>query len=252
MTMTTTFVSCVAEREPAGAAGGGQPPPAADPFGLEALWRAYVACRRVIRHFHARLAAFERAHVRANALRLPPAARDRLRAQVASFLGHCRHAGAARLWHGTLTRFPWLSALFDRPEDATRARPLRPAWTATAVTGLAGQYRALARRCPEARLLMQVGNRWLLTAPDEAGARRLVAPGASRVRRPGLGACLEVHPRDLPALRARLKRAGQAHALAAQTGHYRTGFKRRELVLRWRPATAAASSFLAPSAGVTS
>lgn len=202
-----------------------------------------VVRRRVIRHFHARLADFERAHVRPNALRLPPAARDRLRAQVASFLGHCRHASAARLWRGTLTRFPWLAAVFDRPEDATRGHPLRPAWTAASVTGLAGQYRALARRCPEARLLMQVGNRWLLTAPRAAGA--------SRVRRPGLGACLEVDPRDLPTLRARLKRAGQAHALATQTGHYRTGFKRRELVLRWRPATATASSFLAPSAGVT-
>lgn len=62
----------------------------------------------------------------------------------------------------------------------------------------------------------------------------------------------EIHPRALPTLRARLKRASQAHALATQTGHDRTGFKRRELVLRWRPATAAASSFLAPSAGVTS
>ncbi|TCT19846.1 hypothetical protein EDC35_107174 [Thiobaca trueperi] len=99
---------------------------------------------------------------------------------------------------------------------------------------------------------MQCGNRWLLTAPHAAGARRLVAPGASRVRRPGLGECLEVDPRDLPALRERLKRAGQAHALATQTGHYRTGFKRRELVLLWRPATSTASPFLASSTGVTS
>ncbi|TCT19845.1 hypothetical protein [Thiobaca trueperi] len=46
MTMTTTFVSCVAERERAGAARGDQLSRTVEPFGLEALWRVYLACRR--------------------------------------------------------------------------------------------------------------------------------------------------------------------------------------------------------------
>ena len=37
-----------------------------------------------------------------------------------------------------------------------------------------------------------------------------------------------------------------AHALAAQTGHTRTGFKRRELVLVWRPAGGSASFLSSP------
>jgi hypothetical protein len=41
----------------------------------------------------------------------------------------------------------------------------------------------------------------------------------------------------MPGVRKHLKRAGQAHALAAQTGHLKSGFKRREVVLIWRPST---------------
>jgi hypothetical protein len=203
-----------------------------------------VLRRRVIAHFHQRLAAFQHAHVRANALRLPPAARDRLRAQLASFLGHCRHASAERVWQKTLLRFPWLSTLFEAPENALRGLPLRPAWTATTVSGLAGQTRALRQRNPDALLLVQVGNRWLLPVPrpGRSGFSRDKCPGsaiAAKAAPPkstaGLGPCLEFRASDLAGVRRRLKRTGQAHALAAQTGHLKTGFKRRELVLIWRP-----------------
>lgn len=54
---------------------------------------------------------------------------------------------------------------------------------------------------------------------------------------PGLGPCLEFRAEDMPGVRKHLKRAGQAHALAAQTGHLKSGFKRREVVLIWRPST---------------
>jgi hypothetical protein len=205
-----------------------------------------VLRRRVITHFHQRLAAFQHAHVRTNALRLPPVARDRLRAQIASFLGHCRHASAERVWQKTLTRFPWLHTVFEAPENALRDRRLRPAWTAVAVSGLAGQYRTLRRRHPDALWLLQVGNRWRLpvSQPRRSGLGRdgasgphppIAAKAAPTKSTAGLGPCLEFRASDLAGVRRRLKRAGQAHALAAQTGHFKTGFKRRELVLIWRP-----------------
>ncbi len=210
-----------------------------------------VVRRRVITHFHARLAVFQHAHVRPNALRLPPAVRDRLRAQLASFLGHCRHASAECVWQKTLQRFPWLSTLFDAPENALRGAPLRPAWTATPVSGLAGQTRALSRRNPDALLLVQVGNRWLLPVSGRSGLGRdgasgplppIAAKAAPTRSYAGLGPCLEFRASDLTGVRRRLKRAGLAHVLAAQTGHHKTGFKRREVVSIWRPP--GASSFL--------
>jgi hypothetical protein len=72
-------------------------------------------------------------------------------------------------------------------------------------------------------------------------AEGVVAPSGA----PTKSAASEIHPSELPALRRRLKRAGQAHMLAAQTGHFKTGFKRREIVLIWRPPGPDTPSFLA-------
>jgi hypothetical protein len=94
--------------------------------------------------------------------------------------------------------------VFEAPENALRDRRLRPAWTAATVSGLAGQYRALRRRHPDALLLIQVGNRWRLPVSRSPDAIR------GRTTRP-------------------------ASQPSAQTGHFKTGFKRRELVSIWRP-----------------
>ena len=207
------------------------------------VWPAHrVPRRRVVRHFHARLAAYERAHVGRSGLRLPPRARDRLRAQVASFRAHCRHASAAGVWQRTLERFPWLRAMFDHPENGSLAQSLRPRWNATSVSGLAGQYRALARRHSDACLLLEVGNRWLW--PDSVARAAGQGGCGTAVLRPGLGRCREIAAAELPALCRRLRRAGQAYVLAAQTGHFRTGFRRREIVECWYPPTAAAAQAL--------
>lgn len=180
--------------------------------------------RRVVSHFEARLAAFARAHVRPGALRLEPSGRDRLRAQIASFLGHLRHARARRIWRRCLARYPWLQDLFDQPEQAL-AQPLRPAWEPKRVSGLAGQYRYFTRRHPHARVLLQAGNRWLLAAPGDPAARQ----------RPGLGPCREFSAAELGPLCRRWRRQGMAHIRVDQAGHLQTGFRRRTLVRLWRP-----------------
>ncbi len=190
-----------------------------------------VVRRRVTRHFQARLDAFARAHVRPRALRLDPRARERLRAQVASYLGHCRHARAGRLWQATLRRYPWLRDVFDQPETAGPTQPLRPAWEPPSVTSLASQYRYFARRYPDARILLQAGNRWLLADRTAPAARP----------RPGLGPCREWTARQLPALRQRLKRQRVAHVVVNQTGYLKSGFRRRTAVLLWRPDPAPAA-----------
>jgi hypothetical protein len=62
---------------------------------------------------------------------------------------------------------------------------------------------------------------------------------------PGLGPCCEYRAADLPGLRRRWKGQGISHALIAQDGHFKTGFKRRVLRLLWRPPAPPAS--LVPS-----
>jgi hypothetical protein len=201
--------------------------------------RYKLARRRVVRRFNAVLQAFEHAHVRPNALRLPPAARDLLRARVASYLAHLGRASSWHLWQRTLRRFPWLGQVFDDPESALQGAalkpaPLKPAWEPRGVSGLAGQYRAIARRHAGACVLMQVGARWLASGAHLGLLAR--QPGAVVVRRPGLGACVELPPQYLAPVRNKLKRAGIAHVLAAQGGHFKSGFKRRSVVLVWHPA----------------
>jgi len=203
---------------------------------------------RAVRRLFAHLAEFERKHVRADAqhfaLRLLPAERDLLRARLASFLGHLRHANSFVLWQQTLARFPWLRLMFDLPvadgREGSKTLPLRPTWEPPSVSGLAGQYRYFVKQYPDSRVLMQVGKHWLASGASAARATRWMA-GAVRVHRTGLGACEELPAHRLAALRRKLKRAGIAHVLAGQTGHFKTGYQRRALKLLWRPFAARAS-----------
>ena len=50
--------------------------------------------RRVVGNLRLKLAGFAQAYVTATSLRLPPAGRERLRAILASYLGHFAHADA--------------------------------------------------------------------------------------------------------------------------------------------------------------
>lgn len=134
-----------------------------------------LARRRVVQRMQACLRQFERAHVRRDAthgvgvraLHLPPAAVQHLRAQLASYVGHLRHANSLRLWQRTLLRNPWLHSLFTLPQPSSLspsqmpAQPLAlglPRWEPAAPGGLAHQHAWCAQAWPVARVLVQVGN----------------------------------------------------------------------------------------------
>ena len=59
--------------------------------------------------------------------------------------------------------------------------------------------------------------------------------------RPGLGPCTEWPLALLPRLRQRLKALAVPHAVLAQVGHCKTGFKRRAVVALWQPRAATPS-----------
>ena len=189
--------------------------------------------RRTVRRMHSVLTAFARCHVHAQGLVLPRAARERLRAQVASYRAQFAHAASARLWQRTVARFPWLGQVFSNAATPPGAGPLRPAWQPASISGVAIQYRYFAQQHPQACVLMQVGKYWLL--PLSEGSAHAALGGALRVHQPGLGQCLAWRSRHVPRLRQRLKQRGTAHVLVAQDGHCATGFKRRVLWLAWYP-----------------
>jgi len=194
--------------------------------------------RRVVGNLRARLAAFERAQVGAQQLRLPSGARDALRATLASYLGHFQHADAERLIQRLFNEYPWLSWLFRRPGGK-----LRPNWQPVSVTSLRSQV-AWFRKAftaglwssatPRLIIAVQLGNRVALFGQD-AEAAQGAAPWAWRWRemrceaRAGLGAGVSWPLSHLKGLGRGLRRAGQPYLFAAEEGFLPGGMKRRVL-----------------------
>jgi hypothetical protein len=140
---------------------------------------------------------------------------------------------------------------------------------ATEITVSPGsQWRWLARTLPGHLPLVQVGRCWLVrgactwvSTPSPlvgegrgggAAARAVCAAPVSTpppphphegrgelagkaVQQPGLSGCTARPLAALPQLRRALRAQGMAHAVMAQAGHYRTGFKRRVLCACWAP-----------------
>jgi RNA-directed DNA polymerase len=185
--------------------------------------------RRVVRHLLAHLAGFARRHVRPHALHLPPQACALLRARLASYLAHLRHAGGLWLWRRIQERHPWLARVFA--PMATPQAP-RPLWAPASVSGLGSQWRWLARTLPGHLALVQVGHCWQMRGACPPGL-----PPGRRVQQPGLGACTAWPLAALPNLRRGLRAQRLAYALMAQTGHFKSGFKRRALVACWAAPT---------------
>jgi retron-type reverse transcriptase len=87
-----------------------------------------------------------------------------LQAMLGSYWGHFAHAQSVRLRRALFEQFPWLKPLFVLHPDGQ----LSPRWVLQGAT-FAGQVAALKAEWPQARCLIQKGNRWLLL-PGFVGA----------------------------------------------------------------------------------
>ena len=185
--------------------------------------------RRVVGSLRQRLDAFERAAVSAAGLRLQPAARERLRAVLASYLGHFAHADAHRLVQRLFVERPWLGVLFDRVGDQ-----LRPRWQPPSVTSLRSQVVYFRRAFQPALILVQLGIRVTLFGEDLACALA-AAPWIGRWRqsvfdtRNGLGTGRTWPLSHLKGLGKSLRRAGLCYGFVAEEGYLPGGMKRRVL-----------------------
>jgi hypothetical protein len=185
--------------------------------------------RRVIGNLRVKLAAFARDQVTATALRLPPGPRDRLRAELASYLGHFGHADTWRLTRSLFVRYPWLGRLFR-----LRGGRLAPRWELAQATSLRAQVDWFRCDLRPAIPLVQIGNRVALFEP-ELGLALARAPWLGRWRsvrpeaRPGLTPGLSWPVSCIKGLGRSLRQAGQSYAFIAEEGYRRGGIKRRVL-----------------------
>jgi len=81
-----------------------------------------LARQRVVGHLRAALSEWEGRHFRGGSMRAQPDDLSQLRARIASFDGHLRHANARRLRRAVVTRFPWLPAALRRNRSIIYSR----------------------------------------------------------------------------------------------------------------------------------
>ncbi|MFW2133992.1 RNA-directed DNA polymerase [Ectothiorhodospira haloalkaliphila] len=190
---------------------------------------------RVIQHLDERLYPAGRGLVQVTGsgvtLDLPKAPREALRATLASYLGHGRHAAAWRLFQRVFQRHPWLNLLFTVHDDLR----LKPRWQPPAVSGLRGQWRWFIRQWPGALVLVQTGHRFeVYNHQAEDIAQRLHTP-LDTVPRRAFASTLSRPLKHLKGLRRHLRRQGVPHLFVAEEGHLPGGLKRRVLRLAWWP-----------------
>lgn len=177
-------------------------------------------------------------------LDLHPAPREALRASLASYLGHLRHAHSQRLVARLVERRPWLAELFDLAPGPR----LHPRWEPRGIPSLGGQWRALRRRFQPGRVLIQVGRCWELHGGDQAGIPERLIRVARPISRRGMGAMAASGPVDgtgamgwaFPRraagwIEAHWRSQGQGYAVVAEEGRLRGGLKRRVLRRLYRP-----------------
>lgn len=191
--------------------------------------------RRVVGNLRLKLASFARDFVTATSLRLPPPARERLRAILASYLGHFAHADAWRLSQSLFAPPGWLGSLFD-----WRQGRLVPRWEPAAVTSLRSQVQYFRHQFPPALVLVQIGNRVALFEPDlglALGACPWLARwrGAQVEARIGLGPGRSWPLTAIKGLGRSLRAASLAYAFVAEEGYLRGGMKRRVLRFLYSP-----------------
>lgn len=193
--------------------------------------------RRVVGNLRDKLAAFERAQVGAQSLRLPVAVRERLRATLASYLGHFAHADTERLMRRLFSERPWLAWLFER-----HGHRLTPTWQPPTVTSLRSQvawFRRSMARCappgaPPVLTAVQLGNRVALFGDDAERARAAIPwawrwPQTRVEARNGLGEGVSWPLSHLKGLGRGLRRAQRPYLFVAEEGHLPGGMKRRVL-----------------------
>jgi hypothetical protein len=178
-------------------------------------------------------------------LDLAPAPREVLRATLASYFGHFRHAHAGRAAERILQRRPWLGALFD----VLPGPRLLPRWEPRGIASLRGQWRALRKRFRPGVTLLQVGKRWELYGGDHEGLPPGLLQRGRPTVRPGLGEGWTFPLAMGRRLEACWRQCRRSYAVLAEDGFLRGGLKRRVLRRLYRPGPGRVGPVESPTGG---
>lgn len=159
-------------------------------------------------------------------LNLYPNERDALRATLASYLGHFRHAKRHRLVAALRKRHAWLDSWINITPDGQ----IIPRWEPSSVCSLRGQWRWFQQRFPQSLVLIQVGNCMEVHGQDVQRIATLENHGGRPIHRgsftePGLSWPIK----RTPSLTRRLNRMGCSWVVVAEDGWLKGGMKRRVL-----------------------
>ncbi len=147
-----------------------------------------------------------------------------LRATLASYLGHFKHANSHRLIQTVWQAHPWLSWLFT----LTAKHQLIPLWQPQEVTSLYSQWSFFVKRFPGCFVLLQVGNCIELY---NGQAQKLTAAfdlSLSPVR-PPFQATFSLTLKKLASLERRLCTLRHNYLVVTEVGYLKGGMKRRAL-----------------------
>ncbi len=180
--------------------------------------------RRVLLRFERRLKRAKKVHCRVREegidIVLSGNGKARLQAQLASYLGHLKHANSYHLIQQLWRQHNWLQAIFEFDGDHCRLLDRSQPWS---VSSLRGQLRWFRKRFPQFDLLIQIGREVAL-----------------------LPAGTSVPPvRELPRwpweqrgwLQCNLRQGRRPHLLIVQQGYLKRGLKRRLFHSLWYPIT---------------
>ena len=156
--------------------------------------------------------------------------REGLRATLASYIGHFRHADSHRLIASLWRRYGWLGEWFVLRREGR----LLALWEPRGVASLHGQWRWFRKRYPGAMTLMQVGNCVELHGDDALRVTALGGLGGKPAARAGWPAPGLAWPVAVArSLMRRLCRQGDDVNFVREEGWLRGGLKRRVLRAHW-------------------
>ncbi len=198
--------------------------------------------RRVVGNLLQKLRQFEQEIVRvlnnsacACLIHLEHDQRERLRATLASYLGHFKHANSIHLIQRISQRFTWLPQLFHlypHGKILHQGYTLIPRWQPIQVSSLRSQWRYFKRQHPNALVIMQVGRVYEVYDQDalliQQRFQRTLVPQKA-IGRYGVKQCLRYYAATVKRLCRRLRKAEIPYQLIVEEGYLRGGMKRRVL-----------------------
>ena len=192
--------------------------------------------RRVVGNLRDKLRSFQQQLWHGGQLNLSPQLREQLRAALASYLGHFRHANSNRLQQQIWSEFGWLKLLFE-----STPTKLRPRWEPQSVTSFRSQWRyfshwaaSIVQRAPIPISLIQMGRSVMLFNRDvtvllEQIPRLLQWRGVKLQSRSGFEQTLEFSFSSYRSLNRKLQKQQISFLFVAEEGFLRGGLKRRAL-----------------------